>query len=93
VLQGVIECYPFVAGSDNEDTIKVVRSGGEDPDGRPGDLYVTLEVSPLGLLQFSSTVDDKGMDIINLHNAIFFSRFVRILFSEERKVIFMLMLS
>lgn len=93
VLQGVIECYSFVAGLDNEDTIKVVRSGGEDPDGRPGDLYVTLEVSPLGLLQFSSTVDDKGMDIINLHNAIFFSRFVRILFSEERKVIFMLMLS
>jgi len=34
----------ILAGSDNEDTIKVVRSGGEDPDGRPGDLYVTLKV-------------------------------------------------
>ncbi|AQK80052.1 Chaperone protein dnaJ [Zea mays] len=34
----------ILPGSDNEDTIKVVRSGGEDPDGRPGDLYVTLEV-------------------------------------------------
>jgi DnaJ-class molecular chaperone len=59
VLQDVIEQYPFVAGSDNEDTIKVVRSGGEDPDGRPGDLYVTLKVSPLRLLQFSSTVDNE----------------------------------
>lgn len=34
----------ILPGLDNEDTIKVVRSGGEDPDGRPGDLYVTLEV-------------------------------------------------
>ena len=58
VLQDIIEHYPFVAGSDNEDTIKVVRSGGEDPDGRPGDLYVTLKVSPLRSLQFSCTVDE-----------------------------------
>lgn len=49
-------CY-VVAGSDNEDTIKVMRSGGADPDGRPGDLYVTLKVSPLRFLQFSSFVD------------------------------------
>ncbi|KAJ1257665.1 hypothetical protein BS78_10G013300 [Paspalum vaginatum] len=34
----------IVPGSDNEDTIKVVRSGGADPDGHPGDLYVTLKV-------------------------------------------------
>jgi len=58
VWQDIIEHYPFVAGSDNEDTIKVVRSGGEDPDGRPGDLYVTLKVSPLQPLQFSCTVDE-----------------------------------
>jgi hypothetical protein len=25
----------------------VARSGGTDSDGRPGDLYVTLKVSPL----------------------------------------------
>lgn len=47
VLLDVIEHYPVVAGSDNEDTIKVVRSGGTDPDGHPGDLFVTLKVSPL----------------------------------------------
>ncbi|XP_066369470.1 chaperone protein dnaJ GFA2, mitochondrial-like [Miscanthus floridulus] len=37
-------CLDILPGSDNEDTIKVVRSGGEDPDGRPGDLYVALKV-------------------------------------------------
>ncbi|XP_062233745.1 chaperone protein dnaJ GFA2, mitochondrial-like [Phragmites australis] len=31
-------------GSDNDDTIKVARSGGADPDGRPSDLYVSLKV-------------------------------------------------
>jgi hypothetical protein len=30
-----------------------MRSGGADPDGRPGDLYVTLKVS-LFTLQFRS---------------------------------------
>ncbi|KAG2609003.1 chaperone protein dnaJ GFA2, mitochondrial-like [Panicum virgatum] len=34
----------ILPGLDNEDTIKVMRSGGADPDGRPGDLYVTLKV-------------------------------------------------
>ncbi|KAL6606318.1 hypothetical protein ACP70R_041971 [Stipagrostis hirtigluma subsp. patula] len=34
----------ILPGSDNDDTIKVARSGGTDSDGRPGDLYVTLRV-------------------------------------------------
>uniref|UniRef100_A0A0D9WL61 J domain-containing protein n=1 Tax=Leersia perrieri TaxID=77586 RepID=A0A0D9WL61_9ORYZ len=35
----------IVPGTDNGDVIKVVRSGGADPDGgSPGDLYVTLKV-------------------------------------------------
>ncbi|MCI00220.1 chaperone protein dnaJ mitochondrial-like, partial [Trifolium medium] len=30
---------------DNNETLKVFRSGGADPDGdRPGDLYVTIKV-------------------------------------------------
>ncbi|XP_051145234.1 chaperone protein dnaJ GFA2, mitochondrial-like isoform X2 [Andrographis paniculata] len=34
-----------VAGVDNDETIKIPRSGGADPDGnRPGDLYVTVKV-------------------------------------------------
>ena len=33
---------------DNNETIKVYRSGGADPDGdHPGDLYVTLKVKEL----------------------------------------------
>jgi molecular chaperone DnaJ len=33
------------AGIDNNETLKVYRSGGADPDGdRPGDLYVTIKV-------------------------------------------------
>ncbi|GAU12692.1 hypothetical protein TSUD_121840 [Trifolium subterraneum] len=33
------------AGTDNNETLKVFRSGGADPDGdRPGDLYVTIKV-------------------------------------------------
>ncbi|XP_045825241.1 chaperone protein dnaJ GFA2, mitochondrial-like [Trifolium pratense] len=33
------------AGIDNNETLKVFRSGGADPDGdRPGDLYVTIKV-------------------------------------------------
>jgi DnaJ-class molecular chaperone len=36
---------PF-AGVDNNETIKVSRSGGADPDGnQPGDLYVVLKVT------------------------------------------------
>jgi molecular chaperone DnaJ len=34
----------ILPGSDNDDTIKVARSGGTDSDGRLGDLYVTLKV-------------------------------------------------
>ena len=35
------------AGIDNNETIKVYRSGGADPDGdNPGDLYVTIKVTP-----------------------------------------------
>lgn len=34
------------AGIDNNETIKVYRSGGADPDGdNPGDLYVTIKVT------------------------------------------------
>ncbi|THU72437.1 hypothetical protein C4D60_Mb04t12120 [Musa balbisiana] len=34
-----------VPGADDNDTIKVYRSGGADPDGnQPGDLYVTIKV-------------------------------------------------
>jgi len=43
-----------------------MRSGGADPDGRPGDLYVTLKVSPR-FLQFSSPFDDKQIEIVNFH--------------------------
>lgn len=36
--------YTF-EGIDNNETIKVYRSGGADPDGdHPGDLYVTIKV-------------------------------------------------
>ncbi|XP_062227892.1 chaperone protein dnaJ GFA2, mitochondrial-like [Phragmites australis] len=34
----------ILPGSDNDDTIKVARSGGADPSGCPGDLYVTVKV-------------------------------------------------
>jgi len=34
------------AGIDNNETIKVYRSGGSDPDGdNPGDLFVTIKVT------------------------------------------------
>lgn len=34
------------AGVDNNETIKVSRSGGADPDGnQPGDLYVFIKVN------------------------------------------------
>lgn len=33
------------SGIDSNETIKVYRSGGADPDGdQPGDLYVTIKV-------------------------------------------------
>ena len=36
---------PF-AGVDNDETIKVSRSGGADPDGnQPGDLYIVIKVT------------------------------------------------
>lgn len=39
--------YTF-EGIDNNETIKVYRSGGADPDGdHPGDLYVTIKVKIL----------------------------------------------
>ena len=39
--------YTF-EGIDNNETIKVYRSGGADPEGdRPGDLYVTIKVKKL----------------------------------------------
>jgi DnaJ-class molecular chaperone len=39
--------YTF-EGTDNNETLKVFRSGGADPDGdRPGDLYVTIKVKTL----------------------------------------------
>ncbi|XP_061368649.1 chaperone protein dnaJ GFA2, mitochondrial-like isoform X2 [Gastrolobium bilobum] len=34
----------IMPGIDNNETIKVYRSGGTDPDGDPGDLYVTIKV-------------------------------------------------
>ncbi|CAL5044984.1 unnamed protein product [Urochloa decumbens] len=34
----------ILPGSDDEDIIKLIRSGGADPDGHPGDLYVSLKV-------------------------------------------------
>lgn len=38
-------CFYTFAGIDNNETIKVFRSGGADPDGdHPGDLYVTIKV-------------------------------------------------
>lgn len=37
------------AGVDNNETLKVFRSGGADPDGnQPGDLYVTIKVGFFG---------------------------------------------
>lgn len=63
--------YYVVAGSDNEDTIKVMRSGGADPDGRPGDLYVTLKVSPLRFLRFSSSVDGDRSNKLTFTRLIF----------------------
>jgi hypothetical protein len=39
--------YTF-EGIDNNETIKVYKSGGADPEGdRPGDLYVTVKVKNL----------------------------------------------
>lgn len=52
-------------GVDNNETMKVFRSGGADPDGnQPGDLYITIKVTlifhrfvvrlfPLSILYFS----------------------------------------
>lgn len=38
-------CFDTFAGIDNNETPKVLRSGGADPDGNhPGDLYVTIKV-------------------------------------------------
>ena len=37
--------FDTFAGIDNNETIKVYRSGGADPDGdHPGDLYVIIKV-------------------------------------------------
>uniref|UniRef100_A0A2N9FHA7 Chaperone DnaJ C-terminal domain-containing protein n=1 Tax=Fagus sylvatica TaxID=28930 RepID=A0A2N9FHA7_FAGSY len=47
VVMGLVlesRSLPF-AGVDNDETIKVSRSGGADPDGnQPGDLYVVIKV-------------------------------------------------
>lgn len=51
----VLDIIVFVqsAGVDDNDTIKVYRSGGADPDGsQPGDLYVTIKVSYIICRQF-----------------------------------------
>jgi molecular chaperone DnaJ len=35
-----------VSGMDSNDTLKLPRAGGADPDsGQPGDLFVTIKVS------------------------------------------------
>lgn len=45
MLLNVLEHYFVRAGADDDDIIKVTRSGGADPEGNcPGDLYVTLKV-------------------------------------------------
>jgi len=45
-----------VAGVDDNDTIKLYRSGGADPEGgQPGDLYVTIKVMPV-FIQYSKQV-------------------------------------
>lgn len=45
MLLNVLEHYSVHSGTDDGDVIKLVRSGGADPDGgSPGDLYVTLKV-------------------------------------------------
>lgn len=37
--------FVTISGIDSNETIKVYRSGGADPDGdHPGDLYVTIKV-------------------------------------------------
>jgi len=42
----------YLLGVDNNETIKVSRSGGADPDGYgPGDLYVVIKV----LILYTST--------------------------------------
>ena len=59
-------------GVDNNETIKVSRSGGADPDGYgPGDLYVNIKVRfqnliPL-LFAFGITSFSVGMIIQKLH--------------------------
>lgn len=44
----MIYIFIKIAGMDSNETIKVCRSGGADPDGgHPGDLYVTIKVKAL----------------------------------------------
>lgn len=39
-------CMIFTTGVDNNETLKIPKSGGSDPDGnQPGDLYVMIKVS------------------------------------------------
>lgn len=50
------DCYgmptPFCcAGVDNDETLRINRGGGADPEGdMPGDLYVTLKASFFAIL-------------------------------------------
>ena len=50
------------AGVDSNDTIKIPRSGGSDPDGnQPGDLYVMIKVS-----WFASSLADVAISLCSI---------------------------
>lgn len=46
ILMFLIQTIGIVPGMDTNDTLKLPRAGGADPDsGQPGDLFVTIKVS------------------------------------------------
>lgn len=51
LLDALQFCIILHAGVDDNETIKIYRNGGADPEGgQPGDLYVTIKVNAFKLL-------------------------------------------
>lgn len=76
------------SGVDDNETIKIYRSGGADPESnQPGDLYVAIKVGDLFIMLYITEL--KGEHANPLKSCF---RFGRILFSAGTKPIFMLIL-
>lgn len=84
-------------GVDDNETMKVFRSGGADPDGnQPGDLYVTIKVTLIFLLNlFQFYIFQSISPLADVTILLFIwggKRFVKTQFSKEKALTFTWML-